>query len=254
MDDETFGLEECEVVAGDRSQIRFEGAERYPKHPEYPALTGKKVLRFMSVDDNGEQGSTRTILLFPKLISFLVGRIAAGVTSRDELRQRLRGKYRATYPALDGVDYDYINVARHLCHGYQNSDLPDDAPSGVALRNVLVRQGQAAFRQRVLVAYGARCAISRCTVASLLDAAHVVPFTKSKNHKIANGILLRTDLHTLFDLNLLRLRPAQGGQVRVHLAESLRADSTYTKLHGNTFTLPDAVRDGVLANLRTRYE
>ena len=63
------------------------------------------------------------------------------------------------------------------------------------------RPRQDAFRQALLVAYEGRCAITGCDVESALEAAHVADW-RSENDAGA-GVLLRADLHRLFDDGLL---------------------------------------------------
>jgi hypothetical protein len=68
---------------------------------------------------------------------------------------------------------------------------------------VVRRQGQPAFRGRLLRLYGGRCAMSGCNVRSVLEAAHILPYKGPQTDYPSNGLLLRADLHTLFDLGLL---------------------------------------------------
>lgn len=91
------------------------------------------------------------------------------------------------------------------------------------LRSIKERRGQPEFRQRLLVAYGGRCAITGCSVVEALEAAHIIPHSAEGTYETSNGLLMRADIHTLFDLHLLsvcpdknvvqlnpRLRPAYG--------------------------------------------
>ena len=61
-----------------------------------------------------------------------------------------------------------------------------------------------------MVAYGNTCAISGCQITSILEAAHVVPFRAKGADTLANGILLRIDLHRLFDADQLAIDPKDG--------------------------------------------
>jgi hypothetical protein len=70
---------------------------------------------------------------------------------------------------------------------------------------IVRRYGQPAFRRQLLQAYEGKCAISGCDVEAALDAAHIVPYRRPKTNHPANGLLLRTDLHTLFDLGLIAI-------------------------------------------------
>jgi putative restriction endonuclease len=73
---------------------------------------------------------------------------------------------------------------------------------------IVLRRGQSAFRDRLLEAYGRRCAITGCDAEEALEAAHIVPYKGEHTNLPSNGILLRADLHTLFDLGLLTIDPA----------------------------------------------
>jgi hypothetical protein len=77
---------------------------------------------------------------------------------------------------------------------------PEDAVRYGAIRS---RRGQADFRSRLLEAYGRRCCVSGCRVEALLEAAHIRPHAVEPNYDTRNGLLLRADLHTLYDLHLL---------------------------------------------------
>jgi putative restriction endonuclease len=101
------------------------------------------------------------------------------------------------------------------------------------------RQGQQRFRQSLLAAYDGKCAISGCDVEALLDAAHLVPYRGPETNKVRNGILLRTDLHTLFDLNLMSIDP---DTFTVSVARSI-TQPEYASLSGLTMRLP---RDAAL--------
>ena len=87
---------------------------------------------------------------------------------------------------------------------------PDDDEDGRrrVLRLIAARQGQAKFRDELLQTYGGRCVVSGCMQVAVLQAAHISPYNGTKSNHVSNGIPLRADLHTLFDLGLLRIDPA----------------------------------------------
>ncbi len=95
-----------------------------------------------------------------------------------------------------------------------------------ALRAIRIRRGQTAFRNTLLAAYGGRCAITDCDIEDVLEAAHISPYSKSYSDHVGNGLLLRADIHTLFDCNLLAFDPETRQLV---LAGKLR-DSEYAHL------------------------
>lgn len=91
------------------------------------------------------------------------------------------------------------------------------------LREVIRRQGQPKFRSNLLTAYDSRCAISKCSLLVVLDAAHVTPYLGPYTNSISNGILLRTDLHALWDQGLVAIDPSTG---KISISDSLK-DSEY---------------------------
>ena len=64
---------------------------------------------------------------------------------------------------------------------------------------VLPRLGQGLFRMLVTDVYERRCAITGERTLPVLDAAHIKPYSVAQRHEISNGLLMRSDLHRLFD-------------------------------------------------------
>lgn len=71
----------------------------------------------------------------------------------------------------------------------------------------LARPAQAKFRAKTLHLYNYRCAITGCSVREALEAAHIRPVSKSGTDEASNGLLLRADLHRLFDSGHLAIDP-----------------------------------------------
>lgn len=69
------------------------------------------------------------------------------------------------------------------------------------------RLGQGAFRVLVTDAYTRRCAITGEKTLPVLEAAHIRPYAEQGPHRVSNGLLLRSDLHTLFDRGYLTVTP-----------------------------------------------
>lgn len=101
------------------------------------------------------------------------------------------------------------------------------------LAEVVRRRGQPKFRKALLDAYGGRCAVTGCDVETVLEAAHIVGYAGDDTNHVTNGILLRGDVHTLFDLGLLKIEPTG----IIHLDESL-AGSIYGSLLGKNVNFP----------------
>ncbi len=86
-----------------------------------------------------------------------------------------------------------------------------------------VRIGQGAFRILVTEAYERRCAITGERTLPALEAAHIQPYSEARTHEVSNGLLLRADLHLLFDRGLITITPEY--QVRVSPAIRDRFDN-----------------------------
>lgn len=106
------------------------------------------------------------------------------------------------------------------------------------MQAVAQRRGQPWFRRRLLTAYGKRCAISGCAATDVLEAAHVLPYRGEHTNRIDNGILLRADIHTLFDCQLLWVT----SKMTVALAPVLRT-TEYRKFEGRQLRLPTLKAD-----------
>lgn len=91
------------------------------------------------------------------------------------------------------------------------------------MRSILQRRGQRTFRQSLLRAYEGKCAVTACAVPDVLEAAHIYPYRGPKTNHVTNGLLLRTDIHTLFDCGLITIHP---DSLTVLVKEQLR-DSEY---------------------------
>jgi putative restriction endonuclease len=113
-------------------------------------------------------------------------------------------------------------------------------PTGVTdarervMAQIVRRRGQPEFRRQLLTAYSGRCAISGCDAAEALEAAHITPFRGSDTNRVDNGILLRADLHTLFDLGLMA---SDAADLTVLLAPALTT-SAYADLGGRKVQVP----------------
>jgi hypothetical protein len=90
--------------------------------------------------------------------------------------------------------------------GYFNIQNLEDARQRVTT-SIVQRQGQSEFRQKLLNAYDRKCAITDCDVETAIEAAHIIPYQGTTTNHPANGLPLRADVHTLFDLHLISINP-----------------------------------------------
>lgn len=89
-----------------------------------------------------------------------------------------------------------------------------------ALREVSTREGQGAFRLRLLRAYGNQCAITGEHTVPVLDAAHIQPYLGPRSNHVQNGLLLTKEFHALFDQGYVGVTP----DYQVRVSEQLRAE------------------------------
>lgn len=92
----------------------------------------------------------------------------------------------------------------------------------------VVRPGQGNFRATMMARYGAQCVFTGCKIDTLLEAAHIIPYRGDQSDDELNGLLLRVDIHRLFDAHLISINPLT---LTVELASSL-SDETYQVLKG----------------------
>jgi hypothetical protein len=116
----------------------------------------------------------------------------------------------APYPAAGEADTSEAPAAE----AGQYRPTSEDSRERV-MRQIKARRGQKEFREALRQRYGDHCMISGCTLLDVVEAAHIRPYRGPADNHPANGLLLRADLHTLFDLDLLGIEPSTL-RVRLH--------------------------------------
>src|SRR6185369_17819654 len=102
--------------------------------------------------------------------------------------------------------------------------------------------GQGSFRALVTDAYSYRCAISKERTLPVLQAAHIRPYSDGGQHELPNGLLLRSDLHTLFDQHYLTIEPNQKTIiVSRRIREQFENGRDYYALHSRPLSEPSDV-------------
>lgn len=102
-------------------------------------------------------------------------------------------------------------------------------PGGHKHANVRVRVGQGAFRRKLLATFGEVCAFTGPVPAAALEAAHLYSFAKSGEHHAYGGLLMRRDLHRLFDLGFIAINPRS---LAIDVSPTLAGYQTYKELDG----------------------
>jgi putative restriction endonuclease len=103
---------------------------------------------------------------------------------------------------------------------------------------VLPRLGQGAFRVLVTDIYQRRCAVTQERTLPALDAAHIRPYGDGGIHEARNGLLLRRDLHSLFDAGYVTVTPDLRFEVSRRIKEEFQNGRHYYAMHGQPVRPP----------------
>lgn len=140
-------------------------------------------------------------------------------------------------PELDNVLRLLIQDRLQRLHvDAHQEDGPNDDLRRWTLQERALREGQQQFRTALLLTRDPRCAVTGSAVEACLEAAHIRPYRGHHTNKASNGILLRADIHILFDRGLLRINPST---CTVSVDATLK-DTEYAQYGG--VTLHDAGR------------
>lgn len=138
----------------------------------------------------------------------------------------------------------------HLPNSDPSYSPEEDDRREIVERQIRERRGQQQFRDALRERYGNRCMVTGCNILAVLEAAHIKPYRGESDNHPANGLLLRADIHTLFDLDLLGIEP---DQLRVELHPRLAEDDGYGTLMGIALACAPENRPSREA-LKLRYE
>ena len=103
------------------------------------------------------------------------------------------------------------------------------------------RLGQGAFRVLVTDTYNRRCAITHERTLPALEAAHIRPYGDGGEHEARNGLLLRRDIHSLFDAGYVTVTPDLRFEVSHRIKEEFDNGRHYYALHGHKIDPPSDV-------------
>jgi putative restriction endonuclease len=100
------------------------------------------------------------------------------------------------------------------------------------------RLGQGLFSLAVRDAYEGACAVTHEHSAPVLEAAHIKPYAQGGEHRVDNGILLRRDLHCLYDRGYVTITPDYVFRVGNRLRDEFKNGRSYYGLNGTTISVP----------------
>mgnify|MGYP002624832825 FL=1 len=170
----------------------------------------------------------------------------------EEKVERIRSAYLTQHPSLKktlanlfaGVDFGKPDASRteelQIAAEEELEERRAFDPTGIRdarikiQASIVQRRGQREFRKRLLAAYSRQSAITGCAVEDVLEAAHIVPYKGEMTNHPGNGLLLRADLHTLFDLGLIAVN-----DVTMRLLVSAKLNGTgYENYRGKKVRIP----------------
>jgi putative restriction endonuclease len=103
------------------------------------------------------------------------------------------------------------------------------------------RLGQGAFRVLVTDLYQRRCAVTQERTLPALEAAHIRPYHDGGEHEARNGLLLRRDIHSLFDSGYVTVTPKLRFEVSRRIREEFENGRHYYALHGQPISAPEGI-------------
>jgi putative restriction endonuclease len=128
----------------------------------------------------------------------------------------------------------FLSQASHRQPGV--SDVPSGGWGGPML--IRPRLGQSAFRIVVTDNYARRCAVTGERTLPALDAAHIRPYSDHGEHEPNNGLLLRRDIHSLFDRGYVTVTPNHSFAVSRRIRDEFENGRDYYLLHGKPISIP----------------
>ena len=118
-------------------------------------------------------------------------------------------------------------------------------------QTVRPRLGQGGFRVVVTDAYERRCAITRERTLPALEAAHIRPYSEGGDHRPDNGLLLRRDIHRLFDAGYVTVTTNFHFEVSRRIRDEFENGKEYYRLHGQVIKTPELTTHRPDANALT---
>ena len=155
------------------------------------------------------------------------------------------------------VWHECVAVATSLLRHRTLSSLPviaePTAPRYGLPTLITPRLGQGTFRVAVTEAYGKGCAITDEHSLPALEAAHIKTYAAGGPHEVRNGLLLRADLHRLFDQGYLTVTPDRRVEISRRLREDFANGRSYYPYHGHHLRGPASAQDQPLGEYLLKF-
>lgn len=133
------------------------------------------------------------------------------------------------------LEYDAVVVPEEFMPRFE---LVDADERQLVVAKTVRREGQGAFRARLLSAYGGACAITGEHTEPVLDGAHIQPYLGPKSNHLQNGLLLTKEWHALFDEGLVTVTPERIVRVSPKIKERWRNGHRYYPFDGKRLLEP----------------
>ena len=159
-------------------------------------------------------------------------RMYGPMVSHDTREPESARLWQALTEAMHGA---FADVPRPADTAISQLSLPGGRGAPTLIRP---RLGQSAFRTAVLAAYERRCVVTGERTLPVLQAAHIRPFADLNEHDVRNGLLMRSDLHVLFDAGLVTVDPNLRFRVSPKIREMYENGRDYYALNDRSIRSP----------------
>jgi hypothetical protein len=166
------------------------------------------------------------------------------VNSKNLITAKVLTKAHKSFNFIKNLAQFYVNyISAHISDtdlveleksGVFNFDNIDDAKKRLN-KYIAIRQGQPKFRKDLLENYKQKCCMTGCDVQDTLEACHVYPYMGPSTNHVQNGVILRSDLHTLYDRGLISINE----NYKILVSKVLKMSKFYNYLDGKNILLPD---------------
>ncbi len=147
-----------------------------------------------------------------------------------------------TYDAERGIGLDLWDAVQERLSrqaARQEGALVAETPARYGPPQLVTpRLGQGAFRAIVTDLYDRQCAVTRERTLPALDAAHIRPYSEGGEHVRTNGLLLRKDIHSLFDQGYVTVRSSLDFAVSPRIREEFENGHEYYDYDGSRILVP----------------
>lgn len=173
----------------------------------------KVTSQYISIYNKRENSATLLIITY-KLLELFIYKISdeSNILNKDD-SYKLHLVESAIIQLLPILDWDFesnkviINDPSVEKVKILFNEAENDLEYKTVERTLRIRRGQNKLRNNLLKLYNNTCCISNIKMNELLHACHLLPHATSGLNITTNAILLRSDLHDLFDSHLIGIEP-----------------------------------------------